>query len=120
MNVGGNTTAIEIKVINDGLTRVVLAGRLDTPGVDRIETQFVGATVPAAKNVIVDLSRVDFVASMGIRMFVSVARSMSHRQARIALYGATRLVQEVFEHVALRDILPIADDETAAIAAVSG
>lgn len=119
MSVGENITEIAVTAVNDGLTRVVLSGRLDSPGVDRIETHFVGATVPVAKNVVVDLSKVEFIASMGIRMFVSVARSMRHRQTRIALFGATPLVDEVFEHVALRDVLPIADDEAGAIAAVS-
>ena len=40
-----------------------------------IENCFVAATVPGGQSAIVDLSRVEFVASMGIRMFVSVART---------------------------------------------
>ena len=88
-------------------------------GVDQIETQFVAAAVPPAKNVVVDLSRVKFIASMGIRMLVSVARSLQQRRARLVLYGPSPLVNEVFEHVSLRDLMPIVADETAAIAEIT-
>ena len=37
--------------------KIVLAGRLDTAGVDQVETKFGAAIVPAGKNTIVDLSR---------------------------------------------------------------
>jgi anti-sigma B factor antagonist len=112
-------TALEISSLTERLTRIVLSGRLDAPGVDRIETQFVAAVVPAAKNVVVDLSRVEFIASMGIRMLVSVARSLQQRRARLVLYGPSPLVNEVFKHVSLQDLMPIVADETAAIAAIT-
>ena len=73
---------LEVSSLTEGLTRIVLSGRLDTPGVDQVETQFVAAAVPPAKNVVVDLSRVTFISSMGIRMLVSVARSLQQRPAR--------------------------------------
>ena len=107
---------LEVSSLTESLTRIVLSGRLDTPGVDQIETQFLAAAVPPAKNVVVDLSRVKFIASMGIRMLVSVARSLRQRRARLVLYGPSPLVNEVFEHVSLRDLMPIVADETAAIA----
>jgi|SoimicMinimDraft_8_1059736.scaffolds.fasta_scaffold30798_1 anti-anti-sigma factor len=110
---------LEVSSLTEGLTRIVLSGRLDTPGVDQIETQFVAAAVPPGKNVVVDLSRVKFISSMGIRMLVSVARSLQQRRARFVLYGPTPLVNEVFEHVSLRDLMLIVADETAAIAEIT-
>ena len=118
MTVEGRTV-LEVSSLTESLTRIVLSGRLDTPGIDQIETQFVAAAVPPAKNVVVDLSRVKFIASMGIRMLVSVARSLQQRRARLVLYGPSPLVNEVFEHVSLRDLMPIVADETAAIAEIT-
>lgn len=117
--IGENTVGMEVTELNDRLTRITLSGRLDTPGVDKVETLFVATVVPSGKSTIVDLSRVDFVASMGIRMFITVARSLRQRQATLALYGAQPMVNEVFENVSLRDLMPIVADETEAIAAVS-
>jgi anti-anti-sigma factor len=110
---------MEVSGLSNGITRVVLSGRLDTPGVDEIETRFAAAIVPGSKSAIVDLSHVDFVASMGIRMFISVARSMGHRGAKLVLYGPQEMVLEVFETVSLAEIVPIVATEYDAIAAIA-
>jgi anti-anti-sigma factor len=110
---------MEVTELGNLLTRVTFSGRLDSPGVDRVETLFVAAVVPGGKSTIVDLSGVEFVASMGIRMLVAVARSLRQRQAKLALYGVQPMVNEVFENVSLREIIPIVADEAEAISAVS-
>jgi anti-sigma B factor antagonist len=113
-----NTVGMEVTELGNRLTRITLSGRLDTPGVGKVETLFVASVVPGAKSTIVDLSGVEFVASMSIRMFISVARSLRQREAKLALYGAQSMVNEVFENVSLREIIPIVADETEAISAV--
>ena len=110
---------MEVAGLDNGLTKIVFSGRLDTPGVDRVEARFVAAVVPGSKSAIVDISGVEFVASMGIRMFITVARSLALRKAKLALYGAQSMVNEVFEHVHLTDFVPVVDTETEAITAVS-
>jgi anti-sigma B factor antagonist len=120
MNVEENAVGIEVTPLDGGVTRIVLMGRLDTPGVDRVETRFVAASVPAARHAVVDISGVEFVASMGIRMFVSAARSMAHRGTRMVIYGAQPLVRQVFDHAALGALIPIVAGEHEALAAVSG
>jgi anti-sigma B factor antagonist len=119
MAIGENTVGMEVTELGERITRITFSGRLDTPGVDKVETRFVAAVVPGGKSTIVDLAGVDFVASMGIRMFITVARSLRQRQAKLALYGAQSMVNEVFENVSLRDIIPIVADESEAITAVS-
>ena len=109
---------MDITTLAEGLVRITLAGRLDTQGVDRIETKFIAALVPGGKNAIVDLSQVEFVASMGIRMLVATARSLKNRQARLALYGPQANVGEVFEAVSLQKIIPICATEADAMAAL--
>jgi anti-anti-sigma factor len=100
--------------------RIVLAGRLDTAGVGLIETRFGASIVPGARNTVVDISQVTFLASMGIRMLISTTRSLSRKGGRIALYGATPAVREVIDTAALTDIIPLADSEDEAIGLVSG
>src|SRR4051794_6160743 len=98
---------MEVRSLREGLVKVTLTGRLDTPGVDRIETRFVASLIPAGNNAIVDLSQVDFVASMGIRMIVSAARALRMRGVMLAVYGAQDKVGQVFDVVSLGQILPI-------------
>src|SRR5262245_10863737 len=108
---------MEFRNLGDDLVNVKLTGRLDTPGVDRIELRLTATLVPSGKNAVVDLSDVQLVTSMGIRMFVTLARSLKAKRARIALYAPQALVAETLSNVALGDILPICGNETAAVAA---
>jgi anti-anti-sigma factor len=107
-----------IDTLGERLVKVTLTGRLDTPGVDGLETRFLAALVPGANNAIVDLSRVDFLSSMGIRMLLQAARSLKARKAMIALYAAQPRVGQVFDAVALKQLVPICATEAEALAAV--
>jgi anti-anti-sigma factor len=110
---------MEISPISDHLVRVTLTGRLDAPTVDRIETRFIAALVPGSNNAIVDLSGVDFVGSLGIRMLISAAKSLKMRQAKLAVYGTQDQVRQVFELVSLQQLLNICATEEEARAAVA-
>jgi anti-anti-sigma factor len=110
---------MQVSPIREHLVRVTLSGRLDTAGVDRIETRFIASLVPAGNSAIIDLSRVDFVASMGIRMLVSAARSLRTRKAALAVYSPQEQVRQVFELVALQQLLAVCGSEADALAAVA-
>ena len=111
---------IDISEVGEDLRKVTLTGRLDTPGVLGIEPRFVTGIVPGGKNAIVDLSKVDFVGSMGIRMFISVARNMKDRQARLALYAPQPRVDETLEAAAFRQLVPVCKDAEEAARIVRG
>ena len=110
---------MEVVSLGDRLVRVNLVGRLDTKGVDRVETKFVSSLVPAGNNAVVDLSGVDFLGSMAIRMLISTARSLKARQAKLVLFGARPEVGQVFEAVGLNKIIDICAKEGDALALVS-
>jgi anti-anti-sigma factor len=106
---------MQINPLGDDRVKVILKGRLDTPGVDRVETRFVAAVVPAGRHTLVDLSEVEFVGSLGVRMFISVARSLRLKQAQLLLIAPQTQVHDMFDHVSLSDIIPICVDEAEAL-----
>jgi anti-sigma B factor antagonist len=107
---------LEIEVTYAGnIARVKLRGRLDTPGVDRIESKFTAAVVPEGRNTVVDLSEVGFIASMGLRMFIGLAKSLKRNNAKLVLFAPQSQVNEVFNTVVLREIVPIVVDEAEAM-----
>jgi anti-anti-sigma factor len=110
---------MDISVISNNQVKVIFSGRLDSPAVDKIETRFVATIVPAARQAIVDLSQVDFIGSLGVRMLISAARSAARNGGRMILFAPTEAVREVFEHVALADLIPIRDTEADALAALN-
>jgi anti-anti-sigma factor len=104
----------------DGVTKVGLVGRLDTPGVDAIETRLTAAVVPAGARAIVDLSGVEFIGSLGLRMLITIARALTRRSGKMVLYAPRGFVAEVLETASLGDIIPVQPDAAAALAAVRG
>jgi anti-anti-sigma factor len=110
---------MDISDLEAGVRKVTFAGRLDSPGVDWIEARFTAALVPGGRSAVVDLTRVDFVGSLGVRMFLTVARGLKRKGAGLALFGAGPLVRDVIEHVALPAVIPLCEDEAQAVAAVT-
>lgn len=106
---------IEVTELDGNVTCIRLNGRLDSPGVDRVETRFVAALVAAGRPAVVDLSGVSFLASMGIRMLISSGRALNLKGSKMVLFGATSLVQNVLDHVALDQIIPVVATEQEAI-----
>ena len=101
----------------DGVLKVGLVGRLDTPGVDAIETRLTAACVPGAARTIVDLSGVEFIGSLGLRMFITIARALNLRKGKMVLYAPQAFVAQVFETASLGDIIPVRPDAASAAAA---
>ena len=113
-----STSSMNITPLDDTTLAVALEGRLDVPGVDGVETWFTAALVPSGKNAIVDMSGVEFVASLGIRMFVSVARALARDGRKIALYGCNAQVAEIMEMADLDKLMSVTADADAARAAL--
>jgi len=99
---------------DDGLVKVGLVGRLDTPGVDAIETRLTGALVPRGARAIVDLSGVEFIGSLGLRMFITIARALGRRGGKMVLYAPQSFVAQVLETASLDDLIPVRPEATAA------
>jgi anti-anti-sigma factor len=95
---------------------IALDGRLDTAGVGVIEFQFSSQVGAAGKPVIVDLGRVSFLASLGVRMFIATGRSLAARGGRMALYGPSPEVAEIIDVMGLGEVIPVVADEAAALA----
>jgi anti-anti-sigma factor len=99
---------------------IMLDGRLDTAGVGVIELQFSSQVGTAGKPVIVDLGRVSFLASLGVRMFISTGRTLAARGGRMALFGPSPEVAEIIDVMGLGEVIPVVADESAALAWVRG
>ena len=78
-------------VITDlgGVTKAALDGRLDTANVDRVELTLTASIIPKAQSTVIDLSQVTFIASLGIRMLLTIARTLAQRGAK-RLHGSER------------------------------
>lgn len=108
----------EMDELEGGLTLVRLIGRLDTSGVDRVETRFAAVATRRGSSVVLDMSGVEFVGSMGIRMLISTGRALTAQSQRIALFGVQPQVRDVLDRVGLPALMPVTADRAGAIEAI--
>jgi len=94
---------------DNGISLLKLVGRLDLIGTGEIETKFAGYCSGDKVRVAVDLSGVDFLASIGIRLFVLTAKSIAIRGGKMALLNPTPSVRSVLEITGIPAIIPIYD-----------
>jgi anti-anti-sigma factor len=109
---------MNIEEIPGGTTLVVLRGRLDVAGAGAIELKF-NATAGARKAVVVDMSGVSFVASMGMRLLLLVGKTMAARGGKMALLSPLPEVASVLHTAGIDSIIPICNTRDAAVAAVA-
>ena len=100
------------------VTRVALHGRLDAAGADRLGLPFTSNVVSVGRNAVVDLSGVTFVASLGLRLLIGSARALQNKGCQLVLFGASELVQGIFDDAALDQILTLTQTEGEALAAL--
>jgi anti-anti-sigma factor len=96
-----------VSPIDEVTNMVVMRGRLDVAGCNQIELPFTAAVTGAGRHAALDLSQVEFVGSLGLRMLISVARVLQRRDRKVAIFGAPDAVREVFETVALNELIPV-------------
>ena len=74
---------MQVTSISQDLAKVVLTGRLDSTGSAKIDLPF-SAVAGAHRNVLVDMSAVTFVASIGIRTLILGAKPISAPRREVA------------------------------------
>jgi anti-anti-sigma factor len=99
---------MDLRILEPGPPALVaLVGRLDITGVGAVETKFLAATETQGRSVIVDLSGVSFIGSLGIGMIVSSARALYRQGAKMVLLDPQPFVERVFEVSHMSDAVPI-------------
>ena len=107
---------LEVSTLDSGIKQVKLIGRLDLKGTNEIDNQFSFSTSSGKTPVLVDLSEVDFLASIGMRMLISNARALERRGSKMVLLKPTPLVKEALVTAGFDELIPISDDFDAACA----
>jgi anti-anti-sigma factor len=101
---------------SDTYTQLVLAGSLNIAGVEAVELKFLAHTANSSKPVIVDISGVDFVSSLGLRMFLEGARGLKRTGKSLVLLHPVPEVEKVLEITAISMIAAVAHSEDEAFA----
>jgi anti-sigma B factor antagonist len=100
---------------DDQITHLALAGSLDVAGLHAVDVKFHGYTAARRKPTLVDLSRLDFISSLGMGMFISCAQSLGRHGVKMVLLNPQAAVEEVMGAVGLGRVIPIARNQDEAM-----
>lgn len=92
---------------DDGITHVVLAGRLDTTGAEEIMETFAAAIESRPRTAIVELTDVDFMASRGIGLLVTSGQRLIRAGHKMVLLNPRGLVESVLRTSKVDRALPL-------------
>jgi anti-sigma B factor antagonist len=100
------------------ILKVKLTGPLGIKGASEVDMPF--SVIGGSRNkVVVDLSGVSFLASIGIRVLVMTARAIGNKGGRWVIYSPTDEARRVLAATGIDKIIPIAADEAAAVATLA-
>jgi anti-anti-sigma factor len=88
---------IEVTEQRPGLYVVALDGRLDTNTSPQLENRFQGILAKEVLAVRFDMSRLDYVSSMGIQVLFKTFKALRQKQALVALAGLQPQIRKVLE-----------------------
>src|SRR6266700_65492 len=110
---------ITISDFDDAIKRVTLVGKLDIVGAEVIGLPL-AAVAGSRGNVVIDMTGVDFIASIGIRHLVMAAKAVARGAGKLILLGPTPMVTEVLVVSGLEQLLPLVRSEDEVRAAFGG
>jgi len=107
MNATADTT-IEHEDTGDDLRRIIITGRLDTPGTEAISPALHELAAAPIRAVIVDLSSVQFAASIAIGQMIATAQEVRARGGHmVLLVSGTGMVMMTLKMGAIDRVIPV-------------
>lgn len=100
----------EYSEIGQNLVEVKLNGRLDIQGAESIDIPFKALTNKGKAGVLVNMSGVDFIASIGIRTLLSNAKALALHGGKMILLNPVPMVKDVLKTSGINNIIPVMDD----------
>jgi anti-anti-sigma factor len=89
-----------------GVRCISLKGRLDAPGVQAIEESF-QAEVAAIPNLIVDMTWVPLISSIGVRLLVAAAQTQKKMGGKMVIVNPDNACRRVLKTTGIDQVVPV-------------
>lgn len=97
---------------------VKVAGRLDAGNTSQFQSECDAWIAKGATRIVVELSNLQYVSSMGLSSFLAVAKALQPKSGTLVLCGLQGLPRQVFEMTRLIGLFPVFDTKEAALASL--
>ena len=98
---------IQYSELKGNVRLIKLSGALDIHGVSDVEMDFVRICTGDNICVLVDLSKVNYISSIGIPLLVNSAKSLARQGGKMVLLNPKKPVENVLEVTGIPLIIPI-------------
>lgn len=109
---------LQYSELDNGIRLIKLNGTLDMNGVSRVEVEFVRRCSGENVCVLVDLSKVNYISSIGIPLLINSAKTVLRNGGKMALLNPQSNVENVLDMTGIPLIIPVHHDLDAAVAAI--
>ena len=107
---------MELSIEKRDQTAIVAAGgRLDAVGAPEFEARCKAAIQEGSNRLLLDLAKVEYVSSAGLRSLLVLAKAVKSAGGGLALCGLVPAVRDVMTISGFDNILPLAADRAAAL-----
>src|SRR5215470_13583224 len=94
---------------------VEMAGRLDSYGSGAVSDEMVGIAKSGVKRIILNLDKLEFVSSAGLRIILTMAKLLQSTRGEMRICNTKAAVKDVLEKSGFNNLIKIFDDEEAAM-----
>lgn len=101
------------KIIGD-ICIISISGRIDTVTSKDVEAKLDGATEERKEKIIINLEKMDYISSVGLRVLLSALKKQKQNQGSLQLASLQPFVQNIFKITGLDKVFQIFPTEEAA------
>jgi anti-sigma B factor antagonist len=103
---------------SENVSTIVLEGSIDGKTAPEVRQQ-INPVLQKARSIIVDMSRVDYLSSAGLRLLLMLYRESAAKNGRIVLVGVSPDIQDVMSHTGFLSFFTLANSQAEAMQSFS-
>jgi anti-anti-sigma factor len=108
---------VDSTFLEGDILKIVLDGRLDLEGTQAIDLKFAALTATKLAAILVDMTKVGFLASIGIRTLLTAAKLASNRGGKLFLVNPQPSVRDVLNRSGVSSRIAVHPDLESALEA---
>ena len=109
--------SIATEELSGGVTKVILTGRIDFDTAPAVDSQM-NAIAGSHKAILVDMQKVTFLGSVGLRALVAPGLNLKNKGGRIVFFGPNEMVEKVLKASGSDTLIPVHHDLESALHAL--
>jgi anti-sigma B factor antagonist len=100
---------VNISSVNEnGVLVLLIGGEIDASSSIHLDNEL-GQAINSHKKILIDCSKLEYISSAGLGVFMSYIHDMEEKKIKMVLFGMSNKVQNVFQILGLDQLLKIVD-----------